>query len=227
LICSAKGGTGKSTVAANAAHALSKLGRKVGLFDADLTNPCIARLLDIKKSSIKLEETEDGLLKPVEAQGVKAFSMAFLIPDEGSFLWRGEDCRDLVRQMLKAVDWRGLDWLIVDTPPSGSDEMRALAEALADQNCEALVVTLPQQLSYAGAVRTFDMLSVYGITPLALVENLCDMFEAGSNEAELMAKRFEVQLVRVPFIPELSRRLCPDKFIELVKLLEPEAEVEV
>jgi len=212
-------------VAANVAHALSKLGRKVGLLDADLTNPCIARLLSIKRRSVKFEETEDGFLKPVEAQGVKAFSMAFLIPDEGSFLWKGEDCRDLVRQMLEAVDWRGLDWLIIDTPPSGSDEMKALAEALADQACEALVVTLPQQLSYAGAVRTFDMLSVYGIKPLALVENFSDMFEAGSNEAELMASRFGVQLIKIPFIPELSRQLCPDKFGALVNLLEPEAEV--
>ncbi|HEV7283693.1 MAG TPA: P-loop NTPase, partial [Kaistia sp.] len=117
-VASGKGGVGKSTTAVNIALGLAANGLKVGLLDADIYGPSVPRLLGLSGRP----ETIDGrTLKPMEAFGIKAMSMGFLVEEETPMIWRGPMVMSAITQMLREVAWAPLDILVVDMPPGTGD----------------------------------------------------------------------------------------------------------
>ena len=124
-VASGKGGVGKSTVAVNLALALARLGRRVGLLDADIYGPSIPRMMGIKGKP----ETRDGKkLLPMENHGLKTMSIGFLVAEDTPMIWRGPMVQSALTQMMMDVEWGELDVLIVDMPPGTGDAQLTMAQ---------------------------------------------------------------------------------------------------
>ena len=114
---SGKGGVGKTTVSVNLAIALARLGRKVGLLDADVYGPNVPTMMGTRETPMGHAER----IRPIEKFGVKIMSMGFLNPGDKPLVWRGPMLHNVIQQFLRNVDWGELDYLIIDLPPGTGD----------------------------------------------------------------------------------------------------------
>jgi ATP-binding protein involved in chromosome partitioning len=138
-VASGKGGVGKSTTSVNIALALSRLGKKVGIMDADIYGPSIPRMMGITGQP----RSEDGTtLIPMENYDVKCMSMGFMVPEEEPTIWRGPMVMSALEQMLRDVEWAPLDILVVDMPPGTGDAQLTMAQG---RHC---IVRCPEGLKY-------------------------------------------------------------------------------
>ncbi|MDA0815525.1 MAG: Mrp/NBP35 family ATP-binding protein [Chloroflexi bacterium] len=179
-IASNKGGVGKSTVAVNLAVTLGRLGARVGLLDADITGPNIPTMLGIQVGI--LASGEQGL-QAIEAHGIKAVSLGFVLPPGTPVVWRGPMIGSGVRQLMHDVDWGELDYLIVDLPPGTSDASMSMAqEALI---AGAVVVSTPSKVSVEDASKAVSMFDRLGVPVFGVIENMSsDIFgRGGAREA--------------------------------------------
>ncbi len=172
-VTSGKGGVGKSTVAANLALALVKMGAKVGLLDADVYGPSVPTLLGLE-GSIPNAKTEDGktILLPLDYEGLKVMSIGFFIDPDQAVLWRGPVASGTVRQLVQDVDWGTLDYLIVDMPPGTGDIPMTVAQVLPLTG--AVIVTTPQRVAQADVRRAIAMFRHKAINKpiIGLIENM-------------------------------------------------------
>jgi ATP-binding protein involved in chromosome partitioning len=144
-VASGKGGVGKSTVAANLACALARMGAKVGLMDADIYGPSIPIIMGVEGAQIEVDEAKEQLI-PVEQYGVKVISMGFLQRASSSaVIWRGPMVSKAVQQFLRDVRWGEVDYLIVDLPPGTGDAQLTLSQAIPLTG--AVVVMTPQDVA--------------------------------------------------------------------------------
>lgn len=170
-VSSAKGGVGKSTIAVNLAVALAKLGKSVGLLDADIHGPSAPILLGLKGVRAVTEEHEGRrLIKPFEAHGIKAMSIGFLTEDDGPIIWRGPMVQGAISKMLWDVNWGKLDYLIIDMPPGTGDAQLGLAQDIKPKG--AIIVSTPQDLALADARKGVKMFERVEIPIVGLVENM-------------------------------------------------------
>ena len=170
-VSSAKGGVGKSTIAVNLAVALAKLGKSVGLLDADIHGPSAPILLGLKNLRAKTEEAEARrLIKPFTAHGIKAMSIGFLTEDDGPIIWRGPMVQGAISKMLWDVNWGRLDYLIIDMPPGTGDAQLGLAQDIKPKG--AIIVSTPQDLALADARKGVKMFEKVDIPIIGLVENM-------------------------------------------------------
>ena len=179
-VASNKGGVGKSTVSVNLAVTLAKLGASVGLLDADITGPNIPTMLGIEGGI--LSSGEQGL-RAIEAHGIKAVSLGFVLPPGTPVVWRGPMIGSGVRQLMHDVDWGELDYLIVDLPPGTSDASMSMAqEALV---AGAVVVSTPSKVSVEDASKAVGMFDRLGVPIFGVIENMSsDIFgRGGAREA--------------------------------------------
>jgi len=177
-VASNKGGVGKSTVAVNLAVALAKLGASVGILDADITGPNLPTMLGIEQGG--LAEGQGGL-HPIEAHGVKAVSIGFVLPKGTPVIWRGPMIGSGVRQLLHDVDWVDLDYLIVDLPPGTSDASMSLAQEAPVAG--AIIVSMPQLVSVEDATKAVGMFDRLGVPVFGIVENMVsDVFGHGGAQ---------------------------------------------
>lgn len=197
-VSSAKGGVGKSTVAANLAVALSKLGLSVGLLDADIHGPSVPRLLGLHGQRAETEMGGDGkqqrrMLKPLSAHGITAMSIGFLTEDDGPVVWRGPMVQGAISKMLWDVNWGALDYLIIDMPPGTGDAQLGLAQDIKPK--AAVIVSTPQDLALADARKGVAMFGKVDIPIAGVVENMSvficpdcggahNIFGAGGAERE-------------------------------------------
>ncbi len=169
VVGSGKGGVGKSTVSANLALALSKLGYRVGLLDADIYGPSIPTILGIKGQRVSVDE--DNRLIPLEKYNLKTLSIGFLLPSEDTpIIWRGPMLMKALTQFLFDVNWGELDFLVLDLPPGTGDVQLTLA-----QNVEmdgAIIVTTPQDVALADVKKATAMFREVQIPILGVVENM-------------------------------------------------------
>jgi len=164
---SAKGGVGKSTVAANLALALSLEGASVGVLDADIYGPSQPRLL----SAPGMEQPrKDELMQPVMAQGLQTMSIGYLLEEDSPAIWRGPMVTKGLEQLLYQTAWGELDYLIVDLPPGTGDTQLTLAQKIPVSG--AIIVTTPQELSLIDARRGLRMFDKVNISVLGVVENM-------------------------------------------------------
>ena len=178
-VASNKGGVGKSTVATNLAVALAQLGAAVGIVDADITGPNIPTMLGIEPGS--LADGQQGM-HTIEAHGVRAVSIGFVLPKGTPVVWRGPMIGSGVRQLIHDVDWGELDYLIVDLPPGTSDASMSLAQQAPVAG--VVIVSTPQRVAIEDATKAIGMFDRLSVPIFGIVENMTsDIFGRGGARA--------------------------------------------
>ena len=165
-VASGKGGVGKSTTAINLALGLAALGQDVAILDADIYGPSLPRLLGINKKPT----TADNKIIPLEAYGLKAMSIGFLVDEETPTIWRGPMVMSAIEQMLRDVDWAEPDILIIDMPPGTGDAQLTLAQRTRLSG--AVIVSTPQDLALIDARKGLNMFRKVSVPVLGIVENM-------------------------------------------------------
>ncbi|MDB5813431.1 MAG: iron-sulfur cluster carrier protein ApbC [Rhodocyclales bacterium] len=167
-VASGKGGVGKSTTAVNLALALAQEGARVGLLDADIYGPSQPQMLGLAGQQ---PESEDGkTMKPLNAHGIQANSIGFLIDPEQPMVWRGPMATQALRQLLTETRWDDLDYLVIDMPPGTGDIQLTLAQTVPVTG--AVIVTTPQDIALLDARKGLKMFDKVGIPILGIVENM-------------------------------------------------------
>ena len=187
-VSSGKGGVGKSTVSANLAIALARLGYKVGLLDTDIFGPSMPKMFNVESERpYAIEKDGRQLIVPVEKYGVKLLSIGFFIGKDTATLWRGGMACSALKQLIADADWGELDYFILDTPPGTSDIHLTLLQTLAITG--AVIVSTPQQVALADARKGIDMYTndKVNVPILGLIENM-----AWFTPAELPENRYYI-----------------------------------
>jgi len=199
-VASGKGGVGKSTVSANLSLALSAAGAKVAILDADIYGPSIPTMLGVTD---KKPMSRDGqLMIPVESNGLLLNSIGFLVPDEDAAVWRGPMASKAFDQLLHETLWGELDYLIIDMPPGTGDIQITLSEKVPV--AASVVVTTPQNVALADAIKGIAMFDKVNIPVLGVIENMsyhtCEscghkshLF--GEGGGQFVAEQYQTQLL--------------------------------
>ena len=172
-VSSGKGGVGKSTVSANLAIALARLGYKVGLLDCDIFGPSMPKMFHVEdERPYAVEKDGRQLICPIEAYGVKMLSIGFFVSPDTATLWRGGMATSALKQLIADADWGELDYFILDTPPGTSDIHLTLLQTLGITG--AVIVSTPQQVALADARKGIDMYrnEKVNVPILGLIENM-------------------------------------------------------
>ena len=210
-VASGKGGVGKSTLSANLAIALHRLGLKVGLMDADIYGPSQARLMG---SEDQKPVARDKKLSPVSGvMGIPMLSMAHLVEPGKALAWRGPMVSGALGQLIDA-DWGDTEWLVVDLPPGTGDIQLSMVQK--HKPAGAVIVSTPQDLALIDATRAVSLFAQAGVPMVGLVENMSgyacphcgeisDPFGQGGAEATAqdLAMPF---LGRIPLAIDIRRR---------------------
>ena len=205
-VSSGKGGVGKSTVSANLAISLARLGYKVGLLDTDIFGPSMPKMFHLEDAR-PYAVNKDGrdLIEPVEQYGVKLLSIGFFVNPNTATLWRGGMATNALKQLIADADWGELDYFILDTPPGTSDIHLTLLQTLSITG--AIIVSTPQQVALADARKGIDMYrnDKVNVPILGLVENM-----AWFTPAELPENRYYI------FGKEGCKRLADEMGVPLL-----------
>lgn len=214
-ISSGKGGVGKSTVAANLAVALAKLGYKVGLLDADIFGPSMPKMFQVEDACPHAEQMGGrDMIIPVEKYGVKLLSIGFFVEPDQATLWRGGMASNALKQLIGDAAWGDLDYFLIDLPPGTSDIHLTVVQTLAMTG--AIVVSTPQAVALADARKGINMFTnekvnvpILGLvenmawfTPAELPENKYYIF--GKEGAKELAEEMNVPLLgQVPIVQSI------------------------
>lgn len=168
-VASGKGGVGKSTVTVNLALALSAQGYRVGVLDADIYGPSQAQMLGVKEGTRPQAAGEDTFL-PLDAHGIKAMSMAFLVNTKEPMVWRGPMVVGAFQQLLNQTQWGELDFLLIDMPPGTGDIQLTLSQRVPVAG--AVIVTTPQDIALLDARKGIEMFRKVNVPVVGIVENM-------------------------------------------------------
>lgn len=166
-VASGKGGVGKSTTAVNLALALAAEGARVGILDADIYGPSQPMMLGITGRPDSLEE---NTIEPMEAYGLQASSIGFLIDDDAPMVWRGPMVTSALEQLLRQTRWRDLDYLVVDMPPGTGDIQLTLAQKVPVTG--SVIITTPQDIALLDARKGLKMFEKVGVPIIGIIENM-------------------------------------------------------
>jgi ATP-binding protein involved in chromosome partitioning len=204
-VASGKGGVGKSTVAVNLAVALAQEGATVGLLDADVYGPSIPLMLGAEQQPGLF----DNKIIPGRAYGIAVMSVGYILDPEKALIWRGPLVSQLIRQFLSDVQWGDLDYLVIDLPPGTGDVQLTLVQTIPLSG--AIIVTTPQDVALADAIKGLQMFREVKTPVLGIVENMsyfvcphcghvAEIF--GSGGGERVANKYGVPLLgQIPIDP--------------------------
>ena len=167
-IASGKGGVGKSTTTVNLAYALMCEGARVGILDADIYGPSIPSMLGLKNE--KPSSSDGKLMTPLDAKGLSAMSIGFLVDEADATVWRGPMASSAFNQLLNETAWPELDYLLIDMPPGTGDIQLTLAQKVPV--AAAVIVTTPQDIALIDAVKGIAMFDKVKVPVLGIVENM-------------------------------------------------------
>ena len=165
-ISSAKGGVGKSTFATNLALALKKVGCKVGLLDADIYGPSIPKMLGIDEKP----KSDGQKLEPINKYDIQCMSIGFLTDQQTPMIWRGPMVTSAIRTFTQKVNWKDLDFIIVDMPPGTGDTQLTFSQEIKMDG--AIIVSTPQEVALIDVKRGIKMFDKLGVKILGLVDNM-------------------------------------------------------
>ena len=202
LVGSGKGGVGKSTVSANVAVALARLGCRVGLLDADIYGPSMPLMMGLFGAK---PTSQDGKsVSPLQAHGVKVISIGFFVDPDQAMIWRGPMLHGALVQLLRDVQWGELDYLILDLPPGTGDIQLTIAQQVAVSG--AVVVTTPQDVALADAIKAKTMFDKVNIPVLGFVENMSGFVCPNcQHETDIFTKGGAEQAAQKLSVPFLGR----------------------
>ena len=207
-VSSGKGGVGKSTVSANLAIALARLGYRVGLLDTDIFGPSMPKMFDVEDARPYAVDVDGRkLIEPIEKYGVRLLSIGFFVNPETATLWRGGMASNALKQLIADANWGELDYFILDTPPGTSDIHLTLLQTLAITG--AIIVSTPQSVALADARKGIDMYQndKVNVPILGMVENMAwfTPAELPENKYYIYGKEGCKQLAKELNIPLLAQ----------------------
>ncbi len=167
---SSKGGVGKSSNALALARKLRDEGYKVGLVDVDITKADLGHMMGVAEQFDKIEVTPTHIL-PMDVNGVKLFSLSCFPEAERATLLEDKSTIDMMRQMFTTVDWSGVDYLIVDAPPTTQEITQELVKTLNKPTDGFIIVTTPSKMPVVGSKISLDMLRYYKVRILGCFVN--------------------------------------------------------
>jgi len=165
-VASGKGGVGKSTVAANLALALARLGRRVGLLDVDIYGPSVPTMFGIHDRPVVIENR----IQPYERWGVKLMSIGFILEADTPVIWRGPMVMRAIEQLMGDVDWGELDVMVLDMPPGTGDAQLTVVQKIGLAG--AVIVSTPQDVALIDARKGLAMFRKMDVPVLGLIENM-------------------------------------------------------
>ncbi len=207
-VSSGKGGVGKSTVTANLAIGLAKLGYRVGLLDTDIFGPSMPKMFGVEEERPYAVQVDGrDLIVPIEKYGVKLLSIGFFVNPNEATLWRGGMASNALKQLIGEVQWGDLDYFILDTPPGTSDIHLTLLQTLGITG--AIIVSTPQQVALADARKGISMYlnEKVNVPILGLVENMAwfTPAELPENKYYIFGKEGCKQLAEELNVPLLAQ----------------------
>ena len=214
-IHSGKGGVGKSTISANLAITLAKMGYRVGLLDADIHGPSIPKMFHTEGCRpISTPVNGRNLIEPIEQYGVKMLSIGFFVDPQQAVVWRGGMASNAIKQLIQDANWGELDYFLIDLPPGTSDIHLTLVQHL--HLTGAIVVTTPQPVALVDARKGVDMFlnEKINVPVLGLVENMAWFTPAelpnnryyifGKDGGKLLAEELNIPLLgQVPLVQSI------------------------
>jgi len=208
-ISSGKGGVGKSTITANLAVSLSKMGFKVGILDADIYGPSIPEMFDVSgQKPLAVDVDGKSKMKPIENYGVKILSIGFFTKIDQAVIWRGPMASKALNQMIFDADWGILDFLLVDLPPGTGDIHLSIMQSLPISG--AVVISTPQKIALNDARKGVSMFKKENINVpvLGIIENMAYFIpnELPENKYYLFGKEGARNLstdLNIPFLGEV------------------------
>ncbi len=218
-ISSAKGGVGKSTFATNLALALKQVGCKIGLLDADIYGPSIPKMFDINEKP----KSDGQKLDPITKYDIQCMSIGFLADQQTPMIWRGPMVTSAIKTFTQKVNWKDLDFIIIDMPPGTGDTQLTFSQEIKMDG--AIIVSTPQEVALLDVKRGIRMFDKLGVKILGLVDNMCffvgddgkkyKIFGEGGvkRTAEEFQKKF---LGEIPIDPNVGR--AADSGMPIVEL---------
>ena len=207
-VSSAKGGVGKSTFATNLALALKKVGCKVGILDADIYGPSVPKMLGINEKP----KSDGQKLEPVIKYDIQCMSIGFLTDQQTPMIWRGPMVTSAIKTFTQKVNWKDLDFLIVDMPPGTGDTQLTFSQEIKMDG--AIIVSTTQEVALLDVIRGIKMFDKLGVKILGLVDNMSYFIGDdgkkykifGEGGVKRTAEKFEKEFLgEIPLNPEVGR----------------------
>ncbi len=210
-----KGGVGKSTVSANLAVTLKKMGYRVGILDADIMGPSVPIMFNVEDGQPGVYEKEGkAVMIPLENYGIKILSLGFFVKPDQALMWRGSMINNAFNQLMKDSDWGNLDFLVIDMPPGTGDIQLTLAQSYPVRGI--VTVTTPQRVATADVRRASMMYRQDKITIplLGIIENMSyfspddcpenKYYIFGQGATEELAKELDIPILgKIPIVPKV------------------------
>jgi len=207
-ISSAKGGVGKSTFATNLAIALKHIGCKVGLLDADIYGPSIPKMFGINEKP----KSDGQKLDPIIKYDIQCMSIGFLTDQQTPMIWRGPMVTSAIRTFTQKVNWKDLDFIIVDMPPGTGDTQLTFSQEIKMD--AAIIVSTPQEVALLDVKRGIKMFDKLGVKILGLVDNMSYFIGDDNKKYKIFgesgvrktAKEFEKEFLgEIPIDPNIGK----------------------
>ena len=224
-ISSAKGGVGKSTFATNLALALKNIDCKVGLLDADIYGPSIPKMFNVNEKP----KSDGQKLEPIKKYDIQLMSIGFLADQQTPMIWRGPMVTSAIKTFTQKVDWKNLDFIIVDMPPGTGDTQLTFSQDIKMDG--AIIVSTPQEVALLDVKRGIKMFDKLDVKILGLVDNM-SFFKGddgkkykifGEGGVKKTAEEFQKEFLgEIPISPEVGK--CGDEGKPIVEA-NPEHEI--